>query len=210
MLISARSDRRFPRRNAIGVQMGGAMNDMDTMEKRQDSRQRLFEALMTLMKAKSFTEITVTELVQTANLSRMTFYRNYSNVSDILHEHLSNDLFGGNITSDIIRRCGDKRQLTLYFVYLKNNKELIDNVINSGLSLVLMDEIRQMVDKFWRLIDKNYAMDAVAVSAIKGIFFSVSIDWIKSGMKQSPESMGNILYSFLKLIAQSYGQITGV
>ena len=196
-------DRNICERNIYDTDV----DELYATEKRPDSKQLLFEALMKLMKTRSFTEITVTELVRTANLSRMTFYRNYDNIADILHEHLSNDLFGGNITSDIIRKCGEKKQMTLYFVYLRNNKELIDNVLNSGLSFVLMEEIRQMVDKFWRLIDKNYTMDAVAVSAVKGIFFSVSIDWIKSGMKQSPESMGNMLCSFLEVLEQSYGKI---
>ena len=52
------------------------------------TRACLFEALLMLMKKKPFEEITVSELVLRAGVSRTTFYRNYSSIDQIIREPL--------------------------------------------------------------------------------------------------------------------------
>ena len=49
------------------------------------SSQLLYEALANLMREKSFDTITVTDLVETAQVGRTTFYRNFDSIEDILH-----------------------------------------------------------------------------------------------------------------------------
>ncbi len=50
--------------------------------------QNLYAALLQLMERKPYKEISVTELVKTAGVSRMAFYRNYQDKSEILTDHL--------------------------------------------------------------------------------------------------------------------------
>ena len=48
------------------------------------SSEMIFEALVQLVKEKSYQELTVTEIVQRAKLGRATFYRNFDVIDDIL------------------------------------------------------------------------------------------------------------------------------
>ncbi len=54
----------------------------------QITKECLLEALLILMKKKSFDKITVSELVERAGVSRTTFYRNYSSIEQIIIEPL--------------------------------------------------------------------------------------------------------------------------
>ena len=58
------------------------------MDKRKEANRRvkssITEALLSLMYQKSFSDISITELIQTANVARTSFYRNYESKEDVL------------------------------------------------------------------------------------------------------------------------------
>ncbi|MFA5235764.1 MAG: TetR/AcrR family transcriptional regulator [Bacilli bacterium] len=180
---------------------------MSINPKQKNAKERLFAALVALMRRKNASDITVSELTAAAGLSRMAFYRNYGNLADILEEHLSNDLFGGNIALELVREIGIGNQLALYFRCLKSNQSFLNGIIEANLSYMVMAQIHHMVDKFWSLVYKRAAMDALLLSVTKGIIYSITIDWIKSDMKQSPEELANILLSLVGVIDKEYETI---
>jgi len=51
---------------------------------KQDSRDYLISALLQLLKTKDLNDITVTQVVKKAGVSRMAFYRNFETLNDIL------------------------------------------------------------------------------------------------------------------------------
>ena len=64
----------------------------------------LTEALLQLMEKKPFSEISVSELCMKAGVGRMSFYRNYSSVRDILSDILRNVPTNGGKRISISRR----------------------------------------------------------------------------------------------------------
>ena len=51
-------------------------------------KNEMYEALLKLLEEKSFSAISVSDITTEANVSRMSFYRNYNSIEDILIEHL--------------------------------------------------------------------------------------------------------------------------
>ena len=51
-------------------------------------KQDMYKALLRLMGDKAFSSISVSDITSEANVSRMSFYRNYNAIEDILTEHL--------------------------------------------------------------------------------------------------------------------------
>ena len=49
----------------------------------------LVQALMRLLQEKPLSSISITELAAEAGISRMTYYRNYQSIDDVLLSHLS-------------------------------------------------------------------------------------------------------------------------
>ena len=45
-------------------------------------------ALLKLLKSRDLSEITISQLTQTAGVARVTFYRNYTDLSDVLFDYL--------------------------------------------------------------------------------------------------------------------------
>lgn len=58
------------------------------MDKRKEANMRvkrnITEAMLELMQKKSFSDITITEIIRTARVARVSFYRNYRSKEDIL------------------------------------------------------------------------------------------------------------------------------
>ena len=51
-------------------------------------KNEMYKALLKLLEEKSFSAISVSDITTEANVSRMSFYRNYNSIEDILIEHL--------------------------------------------------------------------------------------------------------------------------
>lgn len=54
----------------------------------QMARDRIVSAMMQLIREKPISEVTVQELTELADVSRMTFYRNYSSKEDVFISHI--------------------------------------------------------------------------------------------------------------------------
>ena len=53
------------------------------------AKTELTKALLSLLKKKKLHEITISELCNKAGLSRLSYYRNYDSMEEIIREHLS-------------------------------------------------------------------------------------------------------------------------
>jgi AcrR family transcriptional regulator len=51
-------------------------------------KQKMYAALLRLLRSKAFSTISVSDLTSEAQVSRMSFYRNFNSIEDILTEHL--------------------------------------------------------------------------------------------------------------------------
>ena len=51
-------------------------------------KQDMYKALLRLIRNKTFSSISVSDITSEAGVSRMSFYRNYNVIEDILTEHL--------------------------------------------------------------------------------------------------------------------------
>ncbi len=60
---------------------------MNNQEKNNYVRQQITEALLRLLQKKKLSEINVSELTKEAGVGRVSFYRNYNDLSDILYQH---------------------------------------------------------------------------------------------------------------------------
>ena len=58
------------------------------------TREWMQQALLRLLRTKELSEISVTELTRTAGVARVTFYRNYNDMADVLFDYLENPKHG--------------------------------------------------------------------------------------------------------------------
>ena len=53
-------------------------------KKAQDSQRRIYKGLREILKRKDLKDITIVDIQKECNISRTTFYRNFSNIIDVL------------------------------------------------------------------------------------------------------------------------------
>ncbi len=151
------------------------------------TRESIQTALLYLMTQKPFHQITITELVRRAGVSRTAFYRNYAVKEDILEE-ISNH-FILTLSESLISKEYQDNDYAWYLHVFQSSKERADifrlliqaNIPKNSLSKVesILETIRpsSSVTEHYRTL------------ALEGAFINILINWILHGTKESAEYM---------------------
>ncbi|MCM3126962.1 MULTISPECIES: TetR/AcrR family transcriptional regulator [unclassified Paenibacillus] len=189
------------------------MNDKhDSIDRRIiKSKQALKDALIQLMKRKEFKEISITDLVQVANLNRGTFYKHFQYKEDILDEILD------DVIQDLIESYRDP-YLHVEVLEVRNMTsaavKVFDHVYKFADFYVLIvksDKLSGFQNRICNVL-KNLALESIAeqrphakinpdihASYIAYSIFGIIIEWINGGLSFSPEYMSEQLLEIVSL-----------
>ncbi len=159
------------------------------------TRERLLTALMQLLKSKSLSAISITELTEQAGVSRMTYYRNYTSKEDILSSHLK-DIFSSyrrDIASWKDQGCyNDYRNLLHCFEYFYQHREFMKSLVSCHLEHWLLCELSSyLMETYYRdsdSIDLYYRLQAFS-----GALYHTYISWILNDTRETPEEMARLM-----------------
>lgn len=161
----------------------------------------MYEALLRLLQIKSLSTISVSDLTSEAHVSRMSFYRNYQSMEDILKEHLEEAVCeymreDANIAGADI--YFDYSYMTHCFSFLQKKHELIDALISCGMGDLFLAGITDyLVDK-WNIAERE-DRDLYVMSAFAGSIYNMYREWSKRGLSDTPEELAEILSKFPQL-----------
>ncbi|OTN88563.1 hypothetical protein A5819_001044 [Enterococcus sp. 7E2_DIV0204] len=156
------------------------------------SRTQIQESMLKLIKHKKFEEITIKEIVDGANVSRKTFYRNFDSKIEILDVEIS------KISSEYIQALHEITDLTfhnivfLIFTVADNNHEFIKSLVDNNLLYLLLDRIYEKVILVYDIRGKEilriYGKNAISNSLrfIFGGFERYIKEWLKEDNRKSP------------------------
>lgn len=159
------------------------------------SKQMITQALIDLMHEKDYTAITVTEIVDTAQIARKTFYRNFSSKDGVLAEYIEH-LFKQyqNQLSQSVSFSIEEAVLT-YFIFWHNHLELIQLLIKNNLAYLILEAYEKylpIIDAVYQhseLADSDHYDYSIAFSA--GGFWWLLCTWVKKGAVESPKEMAD-------------------
>lgn len=165
------------------------------------SSEILYDALVRLVQQKPFHTITVTELVEEAQIGRATFYRNFDLIEDILRmrcDQTFEDLIV-YMKAYLEEHQDEVGKLPLKPVlhYFHQNSEIIEVLMTIKRLDIIQDAFRQVMGPFKpRLI----ALHGVAEMYVEyglvvrvGIMTNILTQWIASGKQPSPDELANTL-----------------
>ncbi|WP_238899912.1 TetR/AcrR family transcriptional regulator [Clostridium sp. YIM B02500] len=161
-------------------------------------KESIFTALMILMENKYFRDISITELTKKAGVSRMSFYRNYNSMEDIITTYLDELFEEYSLQISSHEKNNNFDSVCLYFAYFRKHKKLITNLINANLTNLIFDRYV----KFFHSFSKDFEckklhspeIDKYSVEFVSGGLYKVLIEWTKNGMKESDEDMAKMIY----------------
>lgn len=154
------------------------------MEK--NSRKWILEALIILMKEKTFDKISVTDITQKAGVARLTFYRNYETKEEILLDYFEKRLEQYLLEMRAGEKLNLENMLTACFLYWSDDKDLLQLMLEQELMSLLFDPF---VTAFERVIESSLEnrehYSETQIEFIKGGLFMVMLHWIKKAESEN-------------------------
>ncbi len=167
------------------------------------TQQRIKDALIQLLEYKPIYNITVKEICEVADINRSTFYAHYSDqhvLFEILEKEVVTELTSQLEKFDMtdIDKCKMDIHQAMYEFIAENNKLCM--------ALIAMQRINSVMNDLIEFVQKRHVMAWAAergldpeVSKYIAIFVcsgnvNVVIEWLKSGMKQSPAEMSELTH----------------
>lgn len=167
------------------------------------SKKWIVDALIELMKEKHYSEITIKEISERADLVRQTVYRNFKTKDSILEYYI--DIFYKEFIDIIysIESISLFELLVIYFNFWKEKKEFVNNLVKNDIfSMILESHLKYLNyigtdKKFENLIffDGGETSKYLNHFSAGGLWYLLKI-WIEDGMKKSPEEMAEIVLNF--------------
>ncbi len=167
-------------------------------------KQDMYKALLRLMGNKTFSSITVSDITSEAGVSRMSFYRNYNAIEDILTEHLgevveeyrakeAEELDAGSETVFY-----DKKYMLRCFRFFYLHREFIDALITAGMGDLFLAKITEHLIKKWIDTESGTREETLRISAFAGAIYNMYREWSKGDFLELPEDVAAILYDLRK------------
>lgn len=156
-------------------------------ESKRITRECIESALILLLEKKTFGEISISELVKRAGVSRTAFYRNYTSKEDVLQCGL------GDVVNGILNKLPLEPQSeqfwTVLFQEAKGYRGPILLLLKAGLGNVMLEQITaRAVER-----EKSNKTAAYYNSVLwAGAVYNVLINWVLNGAKESPADMAKI------------------
>lgn len=165
------------------------------------TRNRLGDALIALIREKSFEEITVQAVLDRAGVGRSTFYVHYRDKDDLLLSDIEDFL---ESFSTALKRQGTSKTRLLpvqeFFAHIRDEHEVYGALVRSDKVNDVMALARGL---FARSIDERLQIAGVGVEPIRrsaeahalaGSFFSLLDWWLDKGMKLDPKEMDDLFH----------------
>lgn len=155
------------------------------------AKESIVSAMLQLIKEKPLSSINISELCKKAEVSRMTFYRNYDSKEDIFIKHLS-EIFEDykrdeNETDSAGIYC-DKKHLNHYFDYLDRHRNFLDGLILCGFDVIFLDMMSSYIIEKWSNVENKYVLTAFA-----GSLYNMFHLWSKSNYSENRAQLINTL-----------------
>ncbi len=171
-----------------------SLQHMSNNEANQITREALQTALLYLMNTKKMEDISISELVRKAGVSRQAFYRNYTSKEDIIIEIEANILTSFTESINNPKYENNPRLWFLdLFRFIKENPDLVKILKNANLTNVLFSKTPYQIEDFIDIdSEKQHYYLIGNLSAITAI----SMEWFSTGMKEDCEYMADLCMKY--------------
>ncbi len=170
----------------------------------KNTKKRLREGLITLLREKPASEITVQELCSLVDINRGTFYYHYADIFDMLKK-LEEDFFTefnyiiNDIKVSVLPDVDASNILTNVFSFFDENAVICEIMLGHNGDMAFIQRLKKLVDD--KCSDAWKAAGSLLGSAEYELFNSFIINgyiglletWLKTGRKQPPEEMAHFV-----------------
>lgn len=158
-------------------------------------RNCLVQALIRLLSEKPLSNITVTELTSAACVSRMSYYRNYKSMDEILQSYLDDIIV--SYRQDVLSwpdrgNYNDYRNMLHCYEYFYKHADFIRCLLKCGMGDALLQALTDYMLETYYQKEKGIA-HYYTLLAFAGSLYNIYISWIKNDTKESAQEMASMI-----------------
>ena len=154
----------------------------------------IVDALFELLKGKPLNEITITELIAKAGISRSSYYRNFYYLEDVLKDYVRRLM--AQLPDDSLLCSEDIRHRMLLSNRLfYSERERLTLLENRGLFYLLEGAIYERCRV--QVIAQGLTENHYQIAFNSGASVACIREWIRDGFRESPEVMTELFYALL-------------
>lgn len=173
------------------------------------TKKSLKRALLSQLKYKPYNEITVTDLVKNAKVTRASFYNHYTTKDHLLDTLLlekNQELIQAYKEPILKHKPFTLNRLSAsdvkLFNYIFDNADFYTTILNSDITLVaenqMFDSIRKINIEVLRVKDRVIKTDFIA-SYLSYAIVGLIKEWVREGYKYDPEFMSEQLLELMRV-----------
>lgn len=147
-------------------------------KRQQDSANRIYQSLRHILLKKELKDITITDIYNECGISRMTFYRLFDNINDVLAYKIH--FFFEEYKA---KSQNQTDKLLFFFEYWNNHRDLI-RILNNDALPILLSEFKE---------NENTSISSYKSSLKAAIMASILSNWSIRNGYESPKEMKKII-----------------
>lgn len=166
---------------------------MNNLEKNTYAKKQIYKATIELLATKKIKDLTISELVEKAEVGRATFYRNFDSIKDVLAKH--EEQLSKKFSEDC-KKEGVNNLLDLIYKLTKHyaaNKEFYMIIYKQNELGIIGRTIRELVEK--EIVPKNSAQKFGLDFFVYGLCGWL-IAWLKDDMNPEPEKLRELMKEY--------------
>lgn len=160
--------------------------------------EKITKALFELMKEQEYNDITITDIVNKAGVSRVTYYRHYNSKDEVItkfFEYTRNEFLQQAKKSGL----GNNFDLILlnFFIYFKAHKEINKAIVKAKLDTEML---KFLSNEFMQIIPMH--LEKYLAYFVVGALYNVCIHWLENDCEDSIEDVSRIFIEMQKMYMQ--------
>jgi AcrR family transcriptional regulator len=171
------------------------------------SQKWIANSLIDLLEAHSFSEITITQICQKAQLVRKTFYRNFETKEDVLH-YILDQLFESFRSQFDIKTMETLDIFTHYYEYWSEAKQLLTYLHRDDLFYLLTKKYIEYTDSVHMYLLSDHeetqtGLEPYVIHFIAGGMVAILERWLEHDFNESIDNLTQLTKTLL-LSANDY------
>ncbi len=159
--------------------------NMNNEQKNTYVKKQITATLIDLLKNKSLSEISISELTDKAGIGRVSFYRNYQSKEDILKEESNRLIKEWGKLYDSNPESAPETLFPSLFDFYRDHREFYTTLYNAGMSSIMMETIVGTI----QITPDMKNLEAYIKSFWAYGIYGWLLEWIKRGMPESGKEL---------------------
>jgi len=166
----------------------------------EQSKEMIISALLKLLEEKHYTQITISDIADKAQLARRTFYRNFNSKEDVIKEYYDKQ------SEKLMEVLKKEETLSVYivartyFTFMKRNLDVLRLLEKNDLLYLILQFSQPLIYQTFEMDnitnDKSYYTNYL-FAFTSGAFWNVLIVWLREGAVKTPDEIAALINDVL-------------